>query len=369
MKKIFSFYRVVFLLVLPLAIVVCKGCKPTPPPPALTADQIENKHASGVVLVKNTYYYTITFEGGSSIYFTGIDQEGAPENLTFDINEVVPKTIFGTGFFITKDGMLATNSHVVSPLVDVASVRSSIVEAIGELANECSKEVNNINENLGMLKLAILTTDSYSDEQELTETYNELQNKRESYQEFINMAQTLRGKDYQAMIHCDLGIAYNDTHVTSTTDFVGCIELKDNPEKDLAIIQLKDKVTPEGKYVFKIPGRHKSVEQDEDNNSEKSKTIVGKKVHMIGFNLGPSLALTEQGVKAQITSGEISQDTDATQIMYTIPSLPGSSGSPVIDERGRLVAVNYAGLSSTQSFNYGIKVNHLKKMLDEIQGN
>ena len=86
---------------------------------------------------------------------------------------------------------------------------------------------------------------------------------------------------------------------------------------------------------------------------------------MIGFNLGPQLALTKEGIKAQITKGEVTQDTDEDHFMYSIPSLHGSSGAPVINSRGKLVAVNYAGLSQTQNFNFGIKSEHLKKLLEE----
>lgn len=44
--------------------------------------------------------------------------------------------------------------------------------------------------------------------------------------------------------------------------------------------------------------------------------------------------------------------------MYSIPSLPGISGFPVINFKGDLVAINYTGLNGTQNFNYGIIVKH-----------
>jgi V8-like Glu-specific endopeptidase len=49
--------------------------------------------------------------------------------------------------------------------------------------------------------------------------------------------------------------------------------------------------------------------------------------------------------------------------MYTIPTLAGSSGSPVLDEKGRLVSVNFAGVNQTQSFNYGIHPQKIREFL------
>ena len=86
---------------------------------------------------------------------------------------------------------------------------------------------------------------------------------------------------------------------------------------------------------------------------------------MIGYNQGPILAHTESGIKAQITQGNISQNTDDIQMMYSIPALQGSSGSPVLNQYGELVAINFAGISTTQNFNYGIKVNKLKELIED----
>lgn len=352
-----------------LLLTSCGGSKSTEKQ-KMSPEQIESKFASGVVLIKNSYYYTISFNGGKAFYFTGLDKDGDPENLTLDPSELTPATAFGTGFLISKDGLIATNSHVASPSVDISSARSSIMNFFRSMANEWTKEINDINEKLGILQLAIISADNYSDRRQYQQMYDELVRERDSTQEAVNMVHSLGGMDYDATLHTDLGIAYNDTHVTNMSDFHDCVTVADDPSHDLAIIQLKDKTIPEGKHVFKIPkGKNTDKSDSEDGHRKKNGVNVGKKLYMIGFNLGPTLALTDQGVKVQVTSGEVSQDTDDSRIMYTISALHGSSGSPVIDEYGKLIAVNYAGLDITQNFNYGVKANHLRKLLNKLRDN
>ena len=51
--------------------------------------------------------------------------------------------------------------------------------------------------------------------------------------------------------------------------------------------------------------------------------------------------------------------------MYSIITLLGSSGSPVVNLQCQLVAINYIGLYGIQNFNYGIRVKYLKILIDK----
>ena len=72
----------------------------------------------------------------------------------------------------------------------------------------------------------------------------------------------------------------------------------------------------------------------------------------------------QEGMKSQFNSGSISQRT-SERLMYSIPALPGSSGSPVVNLQGKLVAINFARLNGTQSFNYSIRVKYFQKLMGE----
>jgi V8-like Glu-specific endopeptidase len=101
------------------------------------------------------------------------------------------------------------------------------------------------------------------------------------------------------------------------------------------------------------------------SNADSVLPKMSERLILIGYNRGTDLANTTAGIQAQLTDGKVSQNTDAYKLMYTIPTLPGSSGSPVMDDKGRLVSVNFAGMSETQSFNYGIQPKQIKSFLEE----
>jgi S1-C subfamily serine protease len=80
---------------------------------------------------------------------------------------------------------------------------------------------------------------------------------------------------------------------------------------------------------------------------------------MIGFNYGYELAKTSIEIKSQLTQWYVSQEPYGERVLYSIPTLPGSSGNPIIDKWGNLVAINYAKTANEQGFNFGIPINYL----------
>lgn len=333
-------------------------------------DEIEQKCSSGVVLVQNASYYELDI-GSGSIYFASYDPEkglDGIEGLQVEEDSIEYQLSYGTGFFISEDGLIATNKHVVSSHVteeEAQQMYRQIINALKETIREEYEELSNLQSIVRNQMSIAYYNDDYSKLEELNEFDDEIIAQKDEYREYYQNLCETDYRDSKLHYYNNISIAYNDTYVTGQSDFIGCVVKKVSDDADLAIIQLKDKKTPSDKYVFELSsenpltayslGEKLSKILDDDKN---------EKVLMMGYNLGPVLALTEEGIKSQINEGSISQNT-SDRIMYSIPALQGSSGAPVVNGRGQLVAINFAGLNSTQGFNYGIKEDLLYELLNE----
>lgn len=373
-----GYLRNVLVLLLALIVVSCEE-KPKPP------QELFEEARSGVVVILNKYYYELQLPNGGTLYFSGFDEDGDLANLTPDIEEIKDKCsiLTGTGFFVDDKGTIITNNHVVNPHIDNNQVTKNyrnLLKAIKELyrgrMGELQEEYSRLeNEKIGCLGYDeygnVVIQDEYTfqrikeQQDEMETAYNELSSSIEELDDNLSMT------GYKVKCITKIGIAYDDTFINTIEDFFGgneCVVVKSSSEEktDLALIQLKGKKTPESKYVFQLS---RKVEQfsisDVFKKKHSEEMQIDQQLYMIGYNAGLVLASTKQGIKVQMTSGKITQLPDGQRLMYSIPAIKGSSGSPVLNEWGEVVAVNFAGFGSTGDFNFGIPVEQVRKFKNQ----
>lgn len=334
------------------------GCKKTP-------QQIFSEQKSGVVLICNKFYYEITLND-AHFYFSGLDEDGDFSNLTADLSAIRQNTgvLNGTGFFIDNKGSILTNRHVVAPEVDKATVRKNMNAIIMGYAQYIEVLQDSMNQRYQALQ-AYAQDQVYTDydgnsytsmsQEEYFTINSELESLKEQYRQAQQIKQQLQENilnyNFDVKLHSQFGITYDGSSVASWDDFMKtpCTlkRVSQDANSDLALLQLDRGVTPDGKYIFTI---------DETNIKVGDKLEINQPLYMIGYNRGVTLAQTTSGISAQFTSGTVTQQPDGNRVMYSIPAMQGSSGSPVVDDHGRVVAVNFAGTNGSDNFNFGIPV-------------
>jgi serine protease Do len=324
---------------------------------------VYNEYKDAVVLIKHRYGYFAKIKG-LEIQLT-----------TEDAKE---ETVYGTGFFVDKEGKILTNSHVLQPW---------------KSSNEEDEKTNTTIRNLRMKIASILTTDVSEDEyesfiernwkiasvhdenegegdyEEGNEEGNEETREEPAGEEFIssNDTQVDTSKatpDIAASIPVKEYVSRDDIEVYAKTVDIA-VALHDSDEQwlsceiekisedsniDLGILQLTDHKTPQS--VTNIINLDNAVDDDKSLNP-------GQKAIMIGYPLGMDLAKTDSGIKVQLYDGKISKESDGNKIQYSITSTHGASGAPVFNECGQLIAVNFSGIDQVQGFNFGIVAKHV----------
>lgn len=373
------------------------GCKSEPT--KKTPEELFKECASGVVLIYCESYYSITLPTGQTLYITGLDENGDAVNVTTD-EELIKRNcnrMFGTGFFIDSKGDIMTNRHVVDVAMDEFEAQEKIVVSLRrerqtyidsmEMARQAYAELE---EKKRECYSQDVFGNVYVSNQEMLQQINiVMANVEERFNGWRYLCEYISAnanpRAIKVKTFSKLGIAYNDTHVEDFDDFlegnpctVRKISRRENA--DLAIIQLKKKQTPEHAHVFDVSGKVMKEKESKSIGDYFNQFVSGKtpmeeveaddlkmdqQLYMIGYNHGIAIAQTKEGIKAQMTSGKITQLPDGERLLYSIPTMQGSSGSPVIDEDGCLRGVNFAKATLNDDFNFGIPINLIKNFLNE----
>ena len=97
---------------------------------------------------------------------------------------------------------------------------------------------------------------------------------------------------------------------------------------------------------------------------ESGSADVGSSVFTIGF----PYALSGMGKDAKFTDGKISSKTgyngSISCYQTTVPIQPGSSGSPLFNDKGQLIGIMNAAILSADNVSYAVKINYIKNLIE-----
>ncbi|MDE5758778.1 MAG: hypothetical protein K2H85_09245, partial [Allobaculum sp.] len=260
--------------------------------------EIESLQSSGIVLVQNKSFFEVVLPNGGSMFFSSYDAEDGIHGLVFDADSVEMSKSFGTGFFVGTDGMIATNAHVISSSIEDKEVKKSVGEIFNAMKKYLEYEYDDKYERLEKIQDAYDYANrssevSYADFYAIRDLRDEAMAELREMQSMYKALDRIVVADAEIKYHNEVSIAYNDTHVTKDSDFIECVIHDKDSDHDLALIQLKNKHTPEDRYVFVV------AEEDPFETYSMSDKITSKlsgdkneKLYLHGFNLGPTLAVT-----------------------------------------------------------------------------
>lgn len=315
-----------------------------------SAEDLFAERASGVVLVRSYRYFRVTVPSVGTYYFSRIDKiSGGQYRIQDWTTEVehVGITVFCSGFFVSADGEILTSRDAAMADASISDLNLAVQEELLGEIQELDEELFMHEETEREVRARLEHEDVSPTERSTLE--HELREAVQGQRRLGARLQTLRSnKDgYEIELVSNLGIAYTGGEEDPVT-YTACrvVDVNRDDAFDLSLIQLQSKKTPSGRYIF-----------DLDDHLHWEDIRVGTKAYMIGFNEGLELARTGRGLQPQITSGEVSRDPNPACVLYTTPTMPGSSGSPIMDGRGRLLALNYGGMPEENSFNYGIAMS------------
>lgn len=323
----------------------------------LTEEQLYQRYNRSVVMLQGIYHYEVKIDGldfdqfnkfvgyckklgieGSEevdyIHNKYILLHGVPVAVDDMTDKQLVETILelnenegmysGTGFFISQDGIIATNLHVVKPWLE----------------GNVDKQLENF-----LKKKFALAVDAIS------KLYHIL-GENSNYAAYISQLKVEGKLDYIALV--GQGEVFDPENVRKCQPY--STRNDENLDKDVALVKMVSNNFPRNYTWINFKD---SVDYNEDVLK------VGKHVTTIGFPKGRTLQSDQSNkvINAFAASGAISREANEFGFWFNATSSGGASGSPVFNDKGMLIGVLNSGFRS-EDYTFGIKAKYIKELYD-----
>lgn len=265
----------------------------------MTDQEIYAKYKNSTVLLIGYYYYKVS-AGNLDLNKMELPTEvvisdgklKATNGLQNKMN-----TLTGTGFYISKDGKIVTNLHMVRPWL-------------------FDKELSLISDQYKMFMA------SAASENPALNAFT-AQVKVEGVLAYIGMIPN--------------GAYFSNENLKQCRELV----VHEDKNKDVAIIQLETKNLPDTNC--NIINLNEAITNDAD-------ITVGSHIYTMGFPFGLNLQdlKSSKGIRILANGGSITQECTEYSFGFNAPSYGGASGSPIFNEYGQLIGVLNSGVSKAK---------------------
>lgn len=259
------------------------------------------------------------------VYVNGVLKDRYPESTNMSYS--------GTGFFISEDGKIVTNLHLVKPWLfgDGPDMMNSLKQA----------------------QMKVEQMDA-SYKTATAETWGDLLEAANS--SVLSSLVEVRGVlDNVYVFQSGKIISLQNSRPVTTTALTATVTASsDNTDIDIAVLQLDEQRIPEGANYVRISSISTSAEDVE----------VGDKLRVYGFPQGLGLqnyadVTTNNRIKLEpyYTEGICTISGTNVDFGHNAMTESGSSGSPIFNAKGKLVGVNSAHKSAAKNNNYNIGID------------